>query len=142
MGEHNEYNIKLAIDRYPLTIKVLDAETQKPIKEAEVKIADLKTSEVKQATKNKTNDFTANLKRSGFYELNIKAEDYVELSKQRIDKAPAGGVVNFMLLKKKRLPVNFAFFDILTNKPLKATFSVRLEKEQKTFSWQNGKFSR
>jgi outer membrane protein OmpA-like peptidoglycan-associated protein/Tol biopolymer transport system component len=137
LGEHNEYNIKLAIDRYPLTIKVVDAETQKPIKEAEVKIADLKTSEVKQATKNKANDFTANLKRSGFYELNIKAEDYVELTKQKIDKAPEGGVVNFMLLKKKRLPVNFAFFDILTNKPLKVTFSVRLEKEQKTFSFKD-----
>lgn len=137
LGEHNEYNIKLAIDRYPLTIKVVDAETQKPIKEADVKIVDLKTSEVKQAPKNKANDFTANLKRSGFYELNIKAEDYVELSKQKIDKAPEGGVVNFMLLKKKRLPVNFAFFDILTNKPLKATFSVRLEKEQKTFSFKD-----
>jgi len=137
LGEHTEYNIKLAIDRYPLTIKVLDAETQKPIKAAEVKIVDLKTSEVKKATKNKENDFVVNLKRSGLYELNMNAEDYVELSKQTIDKAPEGGVVNFMLMKKKRLPVNFAFFDIFTNKPIKATFSVRLEKEQKTFSFKD-----
>lgn len=137
LGGHNEFNIKLAIDRYPLTIKVVDAETQKPIKEVEVKITDLKNLEVKQAIKNKANDFTANLKRSGAYELNIKAEDYVELSKQKIDKAPEGGVVQFMLLKKKRLPVNFTFFDILTNKPLKVTFSVRLEKEQKTFSFKD-----
>lgn len=137
LGDRRDYEVKLVIDRYPLTIKVLDAETQKPIKEAIVKIADMKTSEVKHATKNKTNDFTINLKRSGFYELNIKAEDYVELSKQRIDKAPEGGVVNFMLLKKKRLPVTFAVFDVLTNKPLKATFSVRLEKEQKSFSFKD-----
>ena len=137
LGDRRDYEVKLVIDRYPLTIKVIDAETQKPIKEAIVKIADMKTSEVKQATKNKTNDFTANLKRSGFYELNIKAEDYVELSKQKIDKAPEGGVVNFLLLKKKRLPVNFAVFDVLTNKPLKATFSVKLEKEQKTFSFKD-----
>ena len=137
LGGHNEFNIKLAIDRYPLTIKVVDAETQKPIKEVEVNITDLKNSTVKQATKNKANDFTANLKRSGVYELTIKAEDYVELSKQRVDKAPEGGIVNFMLLKKKRLPVNFAVFDVLTNKSLKATFSVKLEKEQKTFSFKD-----
>lgn len=137
LGDRRDYEVKLVIDRYPLTIRVIDAETQKPIKEAVVKIADMKTSEVKQATKNKTYDFTANLKRSGFYELNIKAEDYVELSKQLIDKAPEGGVVNFMLLKKKRLPVNFAVFDVLTNKPLKATFSVKLEKEQKTFLFKD-----
>ena len=137
LGDRRDYEVKLVIDRYPLTIKVVDAETQKPIKEAMVKIADMKTSEVKQATKNKTNDFTASLKRSGFYELNIKAEDYVELSKQKIDKAPEGGVVNFMLLKKKRLPVNFAVTDVLTNKPLKATFSVKLEREQKSFSFKD-----
>ncbi len=137
LGDRRDYEVKLVIDRYPLTIKVLDAETQKPIKEAIVKVADMKTSEVKQATKNKNNDFTANLKRSGFYELNIKAEDYVELSKQKIDKAPEGGVVNFILLRKRRLPVNFAVFDVLTNKPLKATFSVKLEKEQKTFSFKD-----
>jgi outer membrane protein OmpA-like peptidoglycan-associated protein/Tol biopolymer transport system component len=136
LGDRHDYEVKLVIDRYPLTIKVVDAETQKPIKDAIVKIADLKTSEVKQATKNKTNDFTANLKRSGFYEINIKAEDYVE-SKEKITKAPEGGAVNFMLLKKKRLPVNFAIFDVTTNKPLKATFSVRLEKEQKTFSFRD-----
>ncbi len=136
LGDRRDYEVKLVIDRYPLTIKVVDAETQKPIKEAIVKVADLKTSEVKQAIKNKTNDFTANLKRSGFYELNIKAEDYVE-SKEKIDKAPEGGVVNFMLLKKKRLPVNFAVTDVLTNKPLKATFSVRLEKEQKSFTFKD-----
>ena len=137
LGDRRDYEVKLVIDRYPLTIKVLDAETQKPIKDAIVKIADLKTSEVKQATKNKTNDFTANLKRSDFYELNIKAEDYVELSRQKIDKAPEGGVINFMLLKKRRLPVNFAIFDVLTNKPLKATFSVKLEKEKKSFSFKD-----
>lgn len=137
LGDRRDYEVKLVIDRYPLIIKVLDAETQKPIKEASVKIADMRTSEVKQASKNKNNDFTANLKRSGFYELSIKAEDYVELLEQKIDKAPEGGVVNFMLLKKRRLPVNFAFFDALTNKPLKATFSVKLEKEQKTFSFKD-----
>ena len=136
LGDRRDYEVKLVIDRYPLTVKVLDAETQKPIKEAIVKITDLKNSEVKQATKNKTNDFTANLKRSGFYEIDIKAEDYVE-SKEKIDKAPEGGAVNFMLLKKRRLPVNFAIFDVTTNKPLKATFSVKLEKEQKLFSFKD-----
>jgi hypothetical protein len=59
------------------------------------------------------------------------------LSKQKIDKAPEGGIVNFTLFKKKRLPVNFAVFDILTNKPLKATFNIKLEKEQKTFSFKD-----
>ena len=92
---------------------------------------------MKQAIKNKTNDFTANLKRSGFYELNIKAEDYVELTNQKIDKAPAGGMINFMLLKKRRLPVSFAIFADLTNKPLKATFSVKLEREKKSFSFKD-----
>ena len=42
-----------------------------------------------------------------------------------------------MLLKKKRLPVSFSIYDVATNKPLKATFSVRLEKEQKTFSFKD-----
>lgn len=136
LGDRRDYEVKLVIDRYPIIVKVVDAETQKPIKDAIVKIADMKTGEAKQATKNKTNDFTSSLKRSGFYEINIKAEDYVELSRQKIDKAPEGGVVNFMLLKKKRLPVNFSITDVLTNKPMKATFSVKLEKEQKTFSFK------
>lgn len=137
LGDRRDYEVKLVIDRYPLTIKVIDAETQKPIKEVIIEIVDIKTSEVKQAIKNKTNDFTANLKRSGFYELNIKAEDYVELTNQKIDKAPAGGIINFMLLKKRRLPVSFAIFADLTNKPLKATFSVKLEREQKSFSFKD-----
>ena len=137
LGDRRDYEVKLVIDRYPLTIKVIDAETQKPIKEVIIEIVDMKTSEVKQAIKNKTNDFTANLKRSGFYELNIKAEDYVELTNQKIDKAPAGGIINFMLLKKRRLPVSFAIFADLTNKPLKATFSVKLEREQKSFSFKD-----
>ena len=137
LGDRRDYEVKLVIDRYPLTIMVIDAETQKPIKEVIIEIADIKTSEVKQAIKNKTNDFTANLKRSGFYELNIKAEDYVELTNQKIDKAPAGGMINFMLLKKRRLPVSFAIFADLTNKPLKATFSVKLEREQKSFSFKD-----
>lgn len=137
LGEQSKYNLKLAVDRYPLLIKVLDAETQKPIKEATVKITELKTSGVIEAIRTPANDFKANLKRSGIYELIIKAEDYVELPKQTLNKSPEGGVINLMLLKKKRLPVNFAFFDILTNKPLKATFSVRLEKEQKTFSFKD-----
>ena len=137
LGDRRDYEVKLVIDRYPLTIKVIDAETQKPIKEVIIEIVDIKTSEVKQAIKNKTNDFTANLKRSGFYELNIKAEDYVELTNQKIDKAPAGGMINFMLLKKRRLPVSFAIFADLTNKPLKATFSVKLEREKKSFSFKD-----
>ena len=137
LGDRRDYEVKLVIDRYPLTIKVIDAETQKPIKEVIIEIVDIKTSEVKQAIKNKTNDFTANLKRSGFYELNIKAEDYVELTNQKIDKAPAGGIINFMLLKKRRLPVSFAIFADLTNKPLKATFSVKLEREKKSFSFKD-----
>jgi outer membrane protein OmpA-like peptidoglycan-associated protein len=136
LGDRRVYTIKLAIDRYSLNIKVLDAETQKAIKEAVVKVADLKSAEVKQAIKGKNNDFSASLKRSGFYELEIKAEDYVE-QKVKIDKMPEGGAVNFMLLKKKRLPVNFAVIDAITNKPLKATFNVKLEKEQKTFSFKD-----
>ncbi len=136
LGDRREYIVKLATDRYSLNIKVVDAETQKLIKEAIVKLADLKTAEVKQATKNKTNDFSASLKRSGFYEIEIKAEDYVE-QKVKIDKMPEGGALNFMLLKKKRLPVNFTVFDAVSNKPLKATFNVKLEKEQKTFSFKD-----
>jgi outer membrane protein OmpA-like peptidoglycan-associated protein len=136
LGDRRDFEIKLVIDRYPLIIKVVDAETQRVIKDVMVRIVDMKTSEVKQATKNKTNDYTADLKRSGFYEIYIKAEDYVE-SKEKIDKAPEGSVVSFMLLKKRRIPANFAIFDVLTNKPLKATFSVRLEKEQKTFSFKD-----
>jgi len=137
LGKQDQYKVKLATDRYTLTIKVVDAETQKPIKDAIVKFVDMKTSDVKQATKSKTNDFTAYLKPSGVYELNIKAEDYVELPNQKIDKASDGNVVNFMLSKKKRLPVNFAIFDVATNKPLKASFSVKLEKEQKSFSFKD-----
>ena len=136
LGKQRPYVINLSTDRYSLNIKVVDAETQKVIKEATVKVADLKTAEMKQATKNKANDFSASLKRSGFYELEIKAEDYVE-QKVKIDKMPEGGAVNFMLLKKKRLPVNFAVIDALTNKPLKATFNVRLEKEQKAFTFKD-----
>lgn len=136
LGDHREYIVKLATDRYSMNIKVVDAETQKPIKEAIVKVADLKTSEVKQVTKNKTNDFSASLKRSGFYEIDIKTEDYVE-QKVKIDKMPEGGAVNFMLLKKKRLPVSFSIFDIVTNKPLKATFNIKLEKEQKSFFFKD-----
>ncbi|MCU0467690.1 MAG: OmpA family protein [Arcicella sp.] len=136
LGERDEYRVKLVTDRYPLLIKVLDAETQKPIKEASIKITDLKTAEVKQGTKNKTNDFSANIKRSGFYEIAIKAEDYIEI-KEKIDKAPAGDAINFTLLRKKRLPVNFMVMDGNTSKPVKATFSVKLEKEQKTFSFKD-----
>lgn len=137
LGKQDQYKINLATDRYTLTIKVLDAETQKPIKDAILKFVEIITSEVKQATKNKTQDFTVHLKRSGLYELNIKAEDYVELPNQKIDKVPEGNAVNFMLSKKKRLPVNFAIFDVTTNKPLKASFSVRLEKEKKSFSFKD-----
>lgn len=136
LGDRREYVVKLATDRYSLNIRVVDAETQKVIKEAIVKVVDLKNSEVKQATKNKNNDFLVSLKRSGLYEIEIKAEDYVE-SKVKIDKMPEGGIVSFMLLKKKRLPVNFSIFDIVTNKPLKATFNVKLEKEQKLFSFKD-----
>lgn len=136
LGDRREYIVKLATDLYSLNIKVVDAETQKPIKESIVKVADLKTAEVKQANKNKTNDFSASLKRSGFYEIEIKAEDYVEQI-VKIEKMPEGGTVNFMLLKKKRLPVNFSIFDIVTNKPLKATFNVKLEKEQKSFFFKD-----
>ena len=136
LGDRRDYEVKLVVDRYPLTIKVIDAETQKAIKEATVKIADLKTSEIKQAIKNKTNDFSANLKRSGFYEIIIKAEDYVEV-KEKIDKMPDGGAINFMLLKKKRLPVNFVVVDGATNKPVKSTLNVKLEKEQKSFSFKD-----
>ena len=136
LGDHREYVVKLATDRYLLNLKVVDAETQKPIKDALVKVADLQTGEVKQVIKNKTNDFSINLKRTGFYEINIKAEDYVEQN-GKINKVPEGNLVNFMLLKKKRLPVNFAVFDIITNKPLRATFSVKLEKEQKSFAFKD-----
>ena len=136
LGDRHEYIIKLATDRYSLNIKVVDAETQKPIKDAIVKVADLKTAEVKQALKNKSNDFSTSLKRSGFYEITIKAEDYVEQN-GKIDKMPEGSAVNFMLLKKRRLPVNFSVFDVVTNKPLKATFSIKLEKEQKSFSFKD-----
>ncbi|MES2517487.1 MAG: OmpA family protein [Bacteroidota bacterium] len=136
LGDRRDYEVKLVVDRYPLTIKVIDAETQKLIKEAIVRIADLKTSEVKQATKNKTNDFSASLKRSGFYEINIKADDYVEL-KEKIDKSPSGDAINFMLLKKKRLPVSFSVVDGVSNKPVKATFNVKLEREQKSFSFKD-----
>ena len=128
---------KLATDSYNLTIKVIDAETQEPIKEAIIRITDIKTVEIKEATKNKDNDFTANLKRSDFYELNVKAEDYAASPNQKIDKAPEGNVINFTLSKKKRLPVYFVIFDVTTNKPLKASFRVRLEKEQKSFSFKD-----
>ena len=129
--------VKLATDSYNLTIKVIDAETQEPIKEAIVRIIDTKTLEVKEATKSKDNDFTVNLKRSDFYELNVKAEDYAISPDQKIDEIPEGNVINFTLSKKKRLPVNFAIFDATTNKPLKASFRVRLEKEQKSFSFED-----
>ena len=137
LGKQDQYKINLATDRYTLTIKVLDTETQKPIKDAILKFVEIKTSEVKQAIKNKTNDFIVQLKRSSFYELDIKAEDYVELSNQKIDTVPEGNAINFMLSKKKRIPVNFAIFDVTTNKPLKASFSVRLEKEKKSFSFKD-----
>ncbi len=136
LGDRRDYEVKLGIDRYPLTIKVLDAETQRAIKDANVKIADLKTSEIKQATKNKTNDFSVDLKRSGTYEINIKAEDYIEV-KEKIDKIPDNGTVNFVLSKKKRLPVYFEIVDGATNKPVKATLNVKLEKEQKSFSFKD-----
>ena len=129
--------VKLATDSYNLTIKVIDAETQEPIKEAVVRITDIKTVEIKEATKNKDNDFTANLKRSDFYEFNVKAEDYAASPDQKIDEAPEGNVINFTLSKKKRLPVHFVIFDVTTNKPLKASFRVRLEKEQKSFSFKD-----
>ena len=137
LGKQDQYKINLTTDKYTLTIKVLDAETQKPINDAILKFVEIKTSEVKQATKNNTQDFTVQLKRSGFYELNIKAEDYVELPNQKIDTVPEGNAINFMLSKKKRIPVNFAIFDVTTNKPLKASISVRLEKEKKSFSFKD-----
>ena len=137
LGKQDSYKVKLATERYLLTIKVVDAETQKPIKDAVVKITDVKTLEVKQATKSKTYDFIAYLKRSSVYELNVKATDYVESPNQKIDKAPEGNALNFMLMKKKRIPVNFAIFDVTTNKPIKASFSIRLEKEQKSFSFND-----
>ena len=134
LGDRREYIVKLATDRYSLNIKVVDAETQKPIKDATVKVTDLKTTEANQVVKNKNSDFSAVLKRSGLYEIDIKAEDYVGV-KQKIDKMPEGSAVNFLLLKKKRLPVSFLIFDV-NNKPLKATFNVKLEKEQKSFSFK------
>ena len=137
LGKQDQFKIKLATDRYTLTIKVLDAETKKSIKDAIVNFTEIKTSEVKQATRNNNDDFIAHLKRSGVYELNIKAEDYIESPNQKIDMAPEGNAINFMLLRKKRIPVNFAIFDVTTNKPVKASFSVRLEKEQKTFSFKD-----
>lgn len=124
------------IDQYSLNIKVVDAETQKPIKEAIVKVGDLKTLEVKQVIITKNNDFLTSLNRSGVYEIEIKAEDYTE-QKVKIDKMPEGSAVNFMLLKKKRLPVNFAVLEAITNKPVKATFHVKLEKEQKSISFKD-----
>ncbi len=137
LGKQDQDKVKLATDSYNLTIKVVDAEIQKPIKEAIIRITDIKTLEVKEATKNKDNDFTANLKRSDFYELNVKAEDYVASPDQKIDMIPEGNAINFILSKKKRLPVNFAIFDVTTNKALKASFRVRLEKEQKSFSFED-----
>ena len=137
LEKQNQDKVKLVTDSYNLIIKVVDAETQTPIEGAIIRITDIKTLEVKETTKNKDNHFTVNLKRSDFYELNIKAEDYVASPDQKIDKAPEDDVINFMLSKKKRLPVHFAIFDVTTNKPLKASFRVRLEKEQKSFSFED-----
>lgn len=137
LGDRREYAVKLITDRYPLSIKILDAETQKIIKEATVKVADLKSGEVKSANKNKANnDFNANLKRSGLYEILIKADDYVEV-KEKIEKMPEGGAINFMLLKKKRIPTNFSFVDAVTGKPVKANFNIKLEKEQRNFNFKD-----
>lgn len=125
--------IPMIIDRYPLVIRVLDAETQKPIKDAVIKIADLKTGEAKQAVRGKSNDYSSMLRRSGKYDLTLKSEDYLEI-KETLEKAPEGNALIITLHKKKALPVNFVIFDAETNRPLRANMTIKLEKSNKNYT--------
>ena len=133
---HHDYAIPMVVDRYPLTIKVIDAETKDAIKDATIKIVDLDASEVKNATaRPQSNDYVANLKISSRYEFILNAEDYIEL-KEKVEKAPAGNSINFMLYKNS-IPITFEVIDNETEKPVKAFIDIKLEKLRRNILFKN-----
>lgn len=133
---HHDFAIPLSYERYPLSIKVLDADTKESIKNAQVKIVDLNASEIKNASKKpNTDEFGANLKLSSKYEFIINAEDYIEL-KEKVMKAPQGNAVNFMLYKNS-LPVHFEVIDAETEKPIKAFINIKLEHLKRNIVFKN-----
>lgn len=133
---HHEFAIPLVFERYPLSIKVLDADTKESIKNAQVKVVDLNASEIKNASKKPNSDeYSANLKLSSKYEFIINAEDYIEL-KEKVLKAPQGNSVNFMLYKNS-LPVHFEVIDAETEKPIKAFINVKLEHLKRNIVFKN-----
>lgn len=133
---HHDFAIPLVFERYPLSIKVLDADTQESIKNAQVKIVDLNASEIKNASKKANSDeYLANLKLSSKYEFIINAEDYIEL-KEKVLKAPQGNSVHFMLYKNS-LPVHFDVIDAETEKPIKALINIKLEKLKRNIVFKN-----
>ncbi|MBB6002389.1 OmpA family protein [Arcicella rosea] len=133
---HHDFAIPLVFERYPLSIKVLDADTKESIKNAQVKVVDLNASEIKNASKKSNSDeYSANLKLSSKYEFIINAEDYIEL-KEKVLKAPQGNSVNFMLYKNS-LPVHFEVIDAETEKPVKAFINIKLEHLKRNIIFKN-----
>ena len=133
---HHDFAIPLVFERYPLSIKVLDADTKESIKNAQVKIVDLNASEIKNASKKaNSEEYAANLKLSSKYEFIINAEDYIEL-KEKVVKAPQGNSVNFLLYKNS-LPVNFEVVDAETEKPIKSLINIKLERLKRNIVFRN-----
>ena len=136
LGNRREYIVKLVTDRYPLTIKVADAETKKSIKEVSLKVIDLKSGEIRVVTKSTTNEYSTVLKRTGTYEIVIKAEDYIGVS-ERIESMPSGSALNFTLTKKKTIGADFNVIDEASGKAIKSDITIKAEKAQKTFHFKD-----
>lgn len=135
LGSRREYIVKLVTDRYPLTIKVTDTETKKYIKEATLKVIDLKSGEIRLVSKTANNEYTCILKRSGTYELIIKADDYVGVT-ERLESMPPGSAINVNLTKKKTLAAVFNIVDDASGKSIKSDITIKVEKAQKTFHFK------
>lgn len=135
LGNRREYIVKLVTDRYPLTIKITDTETKKAIKEASLKVIDLKSGEIRLVNKTANNEYSCVLKRSGSYELIAKAEDYVGVT-ERVDAMPPGAAINMSLTKKKTLSANFNILDEASGKAVKSDITIKVEKAQKTFHFK------
>ncbi len=127
LGDRRISIINLMSDKYPLTIRILDADTKQLIKEATVKIADLRTGEMKPTLKGNNGEFKANMKRTGSFEVFVKAENYIGIS-QKIEDMPEGGTLSFMMSRRKTIPVVFSVIDGHTNKPVVANLTIKLEK--------------
>ncbi len=117
-GEVKEVAIALKTTLFPLSIRVLDADTKKTVEKVLVKVTDFALSEVRPVTKTGKSEFSVLMKHKQNFEIMVRADGYNVLT-QNIDKWPEKGQITMFVSKRRHATVLFSVVDASTGKPIK-----------------------